>query len=157
MKTELKYAVIFVFLSLAWNCLEFFAGLQDKYIELHPYFVTPFFILMTSVIYYLAIREKKWIQYRRITFIQGLITGMRLTLFILLLNPAALYLFSEFINPNFYNAFIQHDVLSGKMTQAEAADYYNLYNFIKVGTLYRFIMGILATAIISFFLRNRKS
>jgi uncharacterized protein YqgC (DUF456 family) len=154
MKNEIKYAILFVFLSFIWNCIEYFTGLQNKYINIHPYFVTTFFILMTSVIYFLATREKKRARGGRITFMQGLITGMTLTLFILILNPAALYLFSEFINPNFYNSFIRHDVLTGKYSVSEANDYYNLPNFIKVGTLYRFIMGMFATVIISFFMKG---
>ena len=154
MGTEVKFAVIFVVLSFMWNCLEYLTGLQDKYIDLHPYFVTTFFILLTIVIYYLAIEEKRFKAGGHITLLNTLLTGVFLTLFILILNPLFMYLFSEFINKEFYNSFIKYDVLTGKYNLSEAKEYYNLENFIYVGTIYRFIMGIAATLILSFFIKK---
>lgn len=149
MKTELKYAVFFVTASFLWNCLEFAVGLQGKHIDIHPYFVTSFFIILTAVVYYLAINEKRSRNLGRITFFKAFVCGMLLTSFILILNPAALYLFSTFVNTDFYTAFIQHDILTGKYSPQEATEYYNLKNFIIQGTIYRFIMGLIATIIIS--------
>jgi hypothetical protein len=154
MKTELKYAVIFIVASFLWNCLEFAAGLQGKYINIHPYFVTSFFIILTASVYYFAIREKRAGLYGRITFAKAFITGLVLTIFILILNPFALYVFSTFVNTDFYNAFIQHDIMTGKYSPQEAYNYYNIKNFIIQGSLYRFIMGLLASIIISFILKK---
>lgn len=155
MKTELKYAVIFVVLSFLWNCFEYIAGLHGKYIAVHPYLVTPFFLIMTGVIYYFDIREKKQIEYGRISYFSALKSGIILTLLIIILNPVFMYIFSEFINKDFYNAFIQYDIQEGNMNPSEAADYYNLRNFIVHGSVYRLIMGVAASAIIAFFVRKR--
>src|SRR5690349_19191756 len=98
MRTELKYAAIFVIISFFWNCLEYITGLQGRYINYHPYFVTTFFILMTLIIYYLAIKEKRRVLRGEITFSRAILTGFLLTIFILILNPLFMYIFSEFIN-----------------------------------------------------------
>lgn len=135
MKTEFKFAIIYVVISFLWNCLEYFAGLQDKYIDIHPYFVIPFYLLLTVIIYYLNIREKRWRNYRRISFIQAFGSGVLLSILIIILNPFLLYIFGKFINPEFYNSFIQYEIISGKMTPNEAAEYYNIANFI-VGVRY---------------------
>jgi len=154
MKTELKYAVIFVAASFLWNCLEFAVGLQGKHIDIHPYFVTTFFIVLTGLVYYLAITEKRGSLLGRITFLKAFVSGMLLTSFILILNPISLYIFSTFVNTDFYTAFIQHDVLTGKYSPQEANDYYNLKNFIVQGTIYRFIMGLVATIIVSLIVKK---
>jgi hypothetical protein len=156
MKTELKFAIIYVVISFLWNCLEYFAGLQDKYIDIHPYVVTPFYLLLTVIIYYLNIREKRWRNYRRISFIQAFGSGVLLSILIIILNPFLLYIFGKFINPEFYNSFIQYEILSGKMTPNEAADYYNIANFIVRGSIYRLVMGITVTLIIAVFIRKTK-
>lgn len=156
MKTEIKYALIFVGASFLWNCLEFAVGLQGKHIDIHPYFVTSFFILLTAMVYYLAITEKRRKNAGRITFLKAFVAGMLLTSFILILNPLSLYIFSTFVNTDFYSAFIQHDVLTGKYSPQEANDYYNLKNFIIQGTIYRFIMGLIATIIISSISASKK-
>ena len=154
MKTEIKYALIFVIISFVWNIIEFVAGLHSTYINIHPYFVTPFFIILTAAIYICALTAKRKELGGKITFGKAFITGMIITLFILILNPVFQYIYSEFINPNFYNAFIQYDVSTGKLTKQEAEDYYNFKNFIFRGSIYRFIMSLAATIIISIFLKK---
>ncbi|MEO8665281.1 MAG: DUF4199 domain-containing protein [Ignavibacteria bacterium] len=155
MKTEIKFALIFVILSFIWNIIEYAAGLHSTHISIHPYFVTPFFIILTVVIYLLAIREKRKNSGGQITFSKAFMTGVMLTFFIIILNPAFQYIYSEFINTNFYSAFIQNDVATGKLTRQDAEDYYNFKNFIVRGSVYRIIMSISATLIIAVFIKKK--
>lgn len=154
MKTEIKYALIFVIISFLWNCLEFLTGLQSYYINLHPYFVTPFFIILTILIYYFAIQEKRKSLDGKITFGKAFVTGLIISIFIFILNPLFLYIFTNFINQDFFNSFINHEVSSGKSTAKEAAEYFNLQNFLIRGSIYRLIMGITATLFISIFIKK---
>ena len=59
MKTALKYAFIYLVVAFVWSCVEYFTGLQSTRIALYPYFGTPFYLLLTRVIYYLAVRERR--------------------------------------------------------------------------------------------------
>ncbi|MEO8446199.1 MAG: DUF4199 domain-containing protein [bacterium] len=154
MKTEIKFAVIFVIISFIWNIIEFVAGLHSTYISIHPYFVTPFFLILTTAIYTLALREKRKELNGKITFGKAIMTGVILTLFIIILNPAFQYIFAQFINPDFYSAFIRNDSATGKMSREEAEEYYNFSNFVLRGSLYRFIMGLVATLIIYLFMKK---
>lgn len=154
MKTLVKFALIFVVLSFIWNCAEYAMGLHDDHINIHPYFVTPFFLIMTAVIYYFALSSKRDENKGSITFSQLFLAGLVLTIFILILNPVFLYIFYKFINPEFFNSYIAYDTLSGKMSIQEASDYYNMRNFILRGSIYRFIIGIVATVIIYFFMKR---
>jgi cytochrome bd-type quinol oxidase subunit 2 len=97
-KTGLKYAMIFVGFSFLWNCVEYAFGLQDEYLDTHPYFIISFYIILTAFIYYLAISEKRDELGGNITFGKAMITGAILTFFIILVNPLSLYLFSDSIN-----------------------------------------------------------
>ncbi|MEO8211205.1 MAG: DUF4199 domain-containing protein [bacterium] len=154
MKTEIKYAVIFVIASFIWNCIEYVAGLQSSYINLHPFFVTPFFILLTILIYLFALREKRAVLGGKITFGKAFVTGIIISIFIIILNPVFLYIFSHYINLNFFDAFSRHEVVSGKSTKEEADEYFNFTNFLFRGSAYRLVMGIVATLFISFFMKK---
>jgi hypothetical protein len=154
MKTELKYAAIYVIASFVWSCLEYLTGLQSTRIGLHPYFVTPFYILLTAVIYYLAIREKRASLSGKITFGKGLLTGLILSGMILLLNPIAFYVFNTFVNPNFFSDLARYKLEAENMPRAEAEAYYTFNNLLIQGSIYRLIMGIIATLITSFLLRR---
>jgi len=157
MKTEIKFAIIFVLISFIGNCIEFATGLQSTNIHLHPFFVTPFFIILIALIYLLALREKRNELGGKITFRKALLSGTILTLFITILNPFFLYIFSHFINPDFFDAFARYEVMTGKSTKQEAEDYFNFANFLIRGSIYRLIMGITATLIITVFLKKDAS
>src|SRR4030095_1377803 len=154
MKTEIKYALIYVFASFIWDCIEYAAGLHSARIDIHPYFVTPFFIILTIGIFIFAIREKRQEPGGNITFVKAFITGMIITFLIILFNPFFLYAYSHYVNIDFYNAFIQYEVRSGKSTLKEAEEYYNFLNFVVRGSLYRLIMGLLAALLVSIFIKK---
>jgi len=154
MKTEIKFAIIFVIISFIWNCIEFATGLQSTYINLHPFFVTPFFIILIVLIYLFALREKRNELGGKLTLGRAIMTGAILSLFITILNPLFLYIFSHFINPDFFDAFSRHEVMAGKSSTQEAEDYFNFKNFLIRGSIYRLVMGIAATVIISVFLKK---
>lgn len=155
MKTLVKFALIFVVLSFIWNCAEYAMGLHDDHINIHPYFVTPFFLIITAVIYYIALSSKRDESKGSNTFSQLFLAGLVLTIFILILNPVFLYIFYQYINTEFFNSYIAYDTLSGKMSIQEASDYYNMRNFILRGSIYRFIMGMIATIIIALIIKKK--
>jgi hypothetical protein len=154
MKIEIKYAFIYVAVSFVWNCVEYMTGLQKQYIHLHPYFVTPFFIILTVIIYYWALNGKRAKFYGKLTFSRAFFTGFLLTVFILIFNPLFLYIFYLYVNPDFLNSFILHDISAGSKTPAEANQYYTIDNFIVRGSVYRAVMGLAATVLIFLFMKK---
>lgn len=157
MKTEIKFAILYVLASFIWSCIEYLTGLESTHINLHPYFVTPFYILLTAVIYVLAVREKRASLGGRITFSKAVVTGIILSLLILVLNPISFYVFNTFINPDFFKDFAQYKIHTENMTKESADAYYNFNNLLIRGSLYRCVMGIVATFLTSWFSKKNIS
>ena len=147
MKTALKFAIIYVVAAFLWSCVEYFTGLQSTRIALHPYFVTPYYLLLTGVIYYLAVREKRESEGGKIDFGKILVFGLMLTGLILVLNLIQFYAFNTFINPDFYPALARHAVVTTNMPAPEAEQYYSFRNLLIQGSIYRAVMGVVATLI----------
>lgn len=149
MKIEIKYALIYLIASFIWSCIEFTSGLESKYIAFHPYFVTPFYLILTGVIYFYSLREKRTALQGKLTFRKGLMSGVMLSFWILLLNPIPFYIFNTFINPQFFTDFAHYNIETQKMTATDANAYFTFNNMLIRGTLYRFIMGIVASFILA--------
>lgn len=143
---------MYVIASFIWSCIEYLSGLETTHINLHPYFVTPFYILLTAAIYILAVREKRASLGGSITFGKAMRTGIVLSLFIFLLNPVSFYVFNTFVNPNFFTDFAQYKMQTEIITKESADAYYNFNNLLIRGSIYRFVMGIVATVLTSWFI-----
>ena len=154
MKTELKFAIIYVVASFLWNCIEYLTGLQSTRIGLHPYFVTPFYILLTAIVYYLAVREKRAGLSGKIGFGKALVTGVVLSVLILALNPIAFYVFNTFVNPDFFSDFARYKIETENMPRSAAEAYYNFNNLLIQGSIYRLVMGLVAAFITSWFMKR---
>jgi hypothetical protein len=154
MKTELKFAVIYVVASFVWSCVEYLTGLQSTRIGLHPYFVTPFYILLTGAVYYLAIREKRASLSGKLGFGKALVTGLILSVLILALNPIAFYIFNTFVNPEFFRDMGRYKIETENMPREIAEGYYNFNNLLVQGSIYRLVMGLIATFITSWLMKK---
>ena len=151
----LKYAIIYVVAAFVWSCVEYFTGLQSTRVALHPYFVTPFYFLLTGVIYYLAIREKRALEGGKIGFGNIFVFGLILTGLILVLNLVQFYAFNTLINPDFYPTLARHAVETANVPALEAERYYSFRNLLIQGSIYRAVMGVIATLITAFTMKRR--
>ena len=88
------------------------------------------------------------------TFLQGLLSGMVITLVVVLLTPLSQYISHSLISPDYFSNVIQLTVNSGKMTLLEAEAYFNLMNYITQSLLFATVMGLLTTAVVMIFLRS---
>ena len=154
MEILLKYAIVYVVAAFVWSCVEYFSGLQSKRVAMHPYFVTPFYVLLTGVIYYLCVREKVALDGGAIGFGQIFFFGLGLTGLILVFNLVQFYVFNKFINPDFYPTLAKHAVETNKMPAAKAKQYYSFRNLLIQGSIYRAVMGIVASLIMAFVMRQ---
>lgn len=154
MSNAIKYALIYVIAAFAWSCVEYLTGLQSTRIALHPYFVTPFYLLLTGVIYYLAVKEKRASDGGKIGFGKIVVFGMTLTGLILVLNLVHFYVFNKLINPDFFPAMARHAVETTNIAPADAEKYYSFNNLLVQGSIYRAVMGIVATLITAFTMKS---
>jgi hypothetical protein len=154
--TEIKWALIFVAATLLWNLGEKLAGLHSTLIDKHAV-VTYFFFLPAVTIYVLALLDKRKNYYGgAMTYGQGLVSGVVITLFVTLLSPLTQLIVSDVITPDYFTNVINYAVSSGEMTQQAAEEYFNLKSYIIQGLIGAPLMGIVTSAIVALFTRKAK-
>lgn len=155
-KIEIKWAVIFSVAGLLWMVLEKLSGLHGKYIDYHLY-LTNIFAIPAIWIFVLALKDKKKNFYKgEMSYSQGLISGIILTVIITLFSPLAQWITSYVITPEYFPNVIKRSVEIGYYkTLAEAEAQFNYKNYAIQGAFGALIMGILTTAIVMIFVRTK--
>jgi hypothetical protein len=106
-------------------------------------------------IYVIALWEKKKKTYGgRMTFLQGLVSGLLITLVVVVLTPLSQYISHGLISPDFFPNIIQFRVNSGKMTLQEAEAYFDLMNYTTQSVFFAGGMGILTTVVVMIFMKS---
>jgi hypothetical protein len=156
-KIELKWAVIFTIVGLVWMVIEKLSGLHGKYIDYHMY-LTNLFAIPAIVMMVLALKNKKRNFYNgNMSYLQGLVCGIVLSVFIALLSPLSQYITSYFISPEYFPNVIKRSVELGYYkTTVEAEAYFNYKNYAVQGAVGALFMGIITTAIAMIFIRSKK-
>jgi membrane glycosyltransferase len=152
---ELKWAVIFTITILCWMLLERTLGWHEEQIANHQWLTllfAPFSILM----YLLEMREKRRRVYGgKMTWIQGFITGVILSVFIALLSPLAQYITHNFITPKYFNNVIEYSVTNDLMTRTKANEFFNINNYILQSAFGALGLGIATAAVVAIFVRKK--
>jgi len=152
---EIKWAIIFVLMQLAWMLMEKLTGLHDKHLDKHATY-TMLVAIPSILIYVLALRDKRNNYYNGVmNYKQGFITGLIITVIVAILSPLTQYITSTFITPNYFNNVINYSVDNGHMTRDAAEKMFNLESYILQGFVGALIMGIITSAIVAVFMRTR--
>lgn len=156
-KIELKWAILFSIMGLVWMFLEKLSGLHSKYIDYHLY-LTNLFAIPAILFMVLALSEKKKVFYfGKITYLQGLKSGIILSLIIALISPLSQWITSFVISPEYFPNVIKRSVELGYYkTTAEAAANFNYPNYAVQGAIASFVMGMVTTAIAMIFIRSKQ-
>ena len=153
---EIKWALRFTLLTLAWAIGEKFIGLHDEHIN--NYGMCSFLFVFPAILFFFqAINEKKKYVYNNsMTFRQGFIACVILSFIISLLNPLAQLVIYKSITPHFFDTIIAYKVKSGYLTLENAKVYFNLKTYMIESTFIGLSKGIITGAIVSLFIRNKK-
>ncbi|HAQ37569.1 MAG TPA: DUF4199 domain-containing protein [Saprospirales bacterium] len=153
---EIKWAVIFSVLGLLWMLLEKLSGLHGKYIDYHLYLTNLFYIPAIYVLVQ-ALKAKKRLFYNgQMTYVQGLMSGILLSVLIALFSPLTQWITSYIITPEYFPNVIRRSVELGYFnTIAEAEANFNYANYAKQGAIGMLFMGILTTAIAMIFIKTK--
>lgn len=153
---EVKWGILFSIASLVWMIIENSVGLHDEYINKQALY-TNLFGLIAIAIYALAIREKKYLYFKgEMTWQQGFISGVILSIVISLISPIVQYITYTFITPNFFTNFINYTVANNIQTQAQAEAYFSIKSYMIQSIFGGFSMGIIMAAIVALFLKTKK-
>ena len=153
---EIKWALVFVAMTLAWMLGEKLAGFHDTRIAQHAT-VTMFYAIPAIAVYVLALLDKRRNFYEgAMTYQQGFVSGMWITLFVVLLSPLTQVIVSKVITPDYFSNAIDYAISSGMMERAAAEQYFSLPSYIRMGLIGALVMGAVTSAIVAIFTRKAK-
>jgi uncharacterized membrane protein len=157
-KIEIKWALIFVIMSLLWMWLEKISGLHSTHIDKHMY-LTNLFAIPAILVYVMALRDKKQKSYQgKMTYVQALVSGLIITAIVALFSPLTQWITSTIITPEYFPNVIEHSLETGYHPSREEAEaYFNLENYMKQSVIGALVMGIITTAVVAIFVRTKKS
>lgn len=154
-KIEIKWGIIFFLMSLVWMFLEKISGLHSTHIEKHELY-TNLIAIPAIAVYVFALLDKKRNFYEgSMTYLQGFISGLIITLVVTILSPMSQLITTYIITPEYFPNVIKFAVESGKMEQAEADKYFNIASYIKQGLIGAPVMGLITSAIVAIFTRTK--
>ena len=155
LKIEIKWALIFVAVSISWMFFEKSMGWHDVLIEKHAVY-TNFFAIFAILVYVLALLDKKKTFYKGyMTFKEGFFSGVIITIIIALLSPATQYIILNFVTPEYFSNVIDYSVSSGILELKEAEEYFNLQSYIIQAMIGAFVMGLITSAAVAFFVKSK--
>lgn len=156
-KTEIKWALIFVVTALTWMVLERLTGLHSTHIDKHMIY-TNLFAIPAVAIYVFALLDKRKNDYGGVmNYKQGFISGLIITLIVTALSPLTQLITSTLITPEYFSNIIEYSVQEDLMTRELAEDHFNLKSYIIQGLIGAPVMGVLTTAVVAFFTKNKRS
>lgn len=153
-KIEIKWAIAFALMTLVWMLLEKLCGLHSTHIDKHATY-TNFIAIPAITIYVLALLDKRKNFYNgKMTYVQGLKSGLIVTLLYTPLSPITQAITSLVISPEYFPNVTNYAINLGMMSEAEAKEYFNLKNYIIQGLIGAPVMGIITSLIVALFTRK---
>ena len=151
---ELKWAFIFIAVSLIWMYVEKLAGLHGEHIDKHPTY-TWLFAILAFLMYYYALKEKREKGYQgRMTWTQGFKSGLIITAVIALFSPLTQYITHQFISPEYFDTAIAAGLEKGAGSREDLENQLNLGLYMKIAPLFVCVQGLITSAIIALFTRK---
>lgn len=152
---EIKWGVIFTVVTLLWMWMEKLLGWHNEHIDKHPVY-TLFFAIPAILMYVLALLDKRKNHFNgSMTWVQGFITGLGVTVVVAIFSPLTQYIISEIITPDYFENAISHAVKIREMELAQAQEYFSLENYIWQSLMSAVGMGVFTSAIVALFVKKK--
>ena len=153
---EIKWAIIFAIIAMAWMVLEKSLGWHDVHIDQHAT-LTNIFAIPAILIYVFALLDKKKNYYHgQMTYLQGFLSGVVITVIVAVLSPFTQYITVEYITPDYFANVIEYSISTGTLTQEEAEEWFNLKSYMVQATVGALIIGVITSAIVAIFTKSKK-
>lgn len=152
--TELRWAVLFAIMMIAWMAMEKVTGLHGPRIEQHAVY-TNFVAIPAILIYVFALINKRQRDLGGyMTYVQGLRTGIIITMLYAPMSVGVVYLSTQVISPEFFPNVTAYVIKTNAMKPEAAATYFQLNNYMISAFLGSLIMGAITSAIVALFVRK---
>jgi tryptophan-rich sensory protein len=154
-KIEIKWGILFVLVGLIWMVFEKAMGWHDVHIDKHETYTLFMAPIAISICVFALLDKKRNFYGGKMSYMQGFIAGLIITLVVFLLSPLSQYITSTYITPDYFNNAIDYSVSSGKMERQAAEDYFNLKSYMMQSMVGAAIMGLITTAIVALFVHTK--
>lgn len=155
-KIEIKWAVIFMISQLLWMFIEKLSGLHSTHIDQHMFW-TNMFAIIAIMVYVFALRDKKKSDYSgQMTYVQGLKSGLIISVIVAILSPLTQWITASVITPEYFSNIIEYSVKEGHYDSVEEAQkYFNLKKYMVQSAVGALMMGIITSAVVAAFVRTK--
>ena len=151
---EFKWAIFFSVMTLAWIFFERMLGFHGDKVHQHATF-TNFVAIPSIAIYIFGILEKRRTHFHgKMNYAEGFITGLKITLFVMLLSPLVNYLALVYVSPNYLTNIGSYAVSNDLISQEQADVTFSLTSYILQGLIGAGVMGFLTTTVVAIFTRR---
>ena len=152
---EIKWGIIFTLALLIWMLFEKSMGWHDKLISKHAIY-TNFFAIIAIIIYILALLDKKKNFYKgKMSWSQGFVSGIVVSVVVAILSPVTQYITSEIITPDYFENVINYAVETGSMDRENAEAYFNLKSYMLQSFFMALVMGVVTSAVVAWFVKKK--
>lgn len=152
---EIKWGVIFFVVALLWMYFEKAMGWHDVLISQHAIY-TNIFGIFAIAIYLFAIYDKRKNYFQgKMSWKQGFVSGVILTIVVAILSPLGQYITHEFITPNYFENAIAYSAENSRMEKEDAKAYFNLQSYIIQSVSGALMMGVVTSAIAALILKRK--
>ena len=152
---EIKWGIIFAICGLLWMMMEKALGWHDELIEKHAIY-TNFFAIIAIAVYIVALLDKRKNYYKgKMTWLQGFLSGIGITIVVAVLSPLTQYITSTIITPEYFPNVINASVDLGLKSRLDDDIYLSLKNYIIQSVIGALVMGTVTSAIVAVFVRKK--
>ncbi len=156
-KVEIKWAAIFVFVAFLWMYFEKAMGWHEAPGIANHATYTNLFAIFAIIVFVFAILEKRTVIYNgEMTWMEGFLSGLGISIIVAVLSPLTQYITSEFITPNYFENAIEFAVEELDKERSEMESFFSLNNYIKMSATGAIISGIVTSAIVALIFRTKK-
>lgn len=154
-RTELKWALIFAVMYLAWMLMERLAGFHSTRLAQQP-FVGVLVLVPSITVYALALLDKRRNWYGgRMSYRQSFVSGCVLTVLIVALSPINQALTHWVISPHYFSNAIEYTTAHGILSREQAMQQFSFGNYIVTSIVAGLITGVVFSAVISALTRSK--
>ena len=152
-RLELVWSLVFVAAMLLWIVLERALGWHSTRIDQHAKF-TMLFAVIAIAIYVFALRAKRAQLGGFMSWRQGFVAGVWISVFVTVLSPLSQWLIHTIISPEFFPNLIEYTVAQQIKTREQAEAYFNLRSYMVQSAIGALVMGLVTSASVAIFTRR---
>lgn len=146
---EIRWGIYFMLMQLCWMVLEKALGYHDDRIAEHASF-SILVMVPSMLMYFFALYFKRVKEYAgHMSFRQGVISGLVITVVVTLLTPFSQLITSLVITPEYFQNAIAYTVESGAATQEAAEANFNLKSYLIQSVAFAPMAGAITSVLMA--------